>query len=177
MVTVVASVDPIRLPVQGTVADIYIYLWRSSTSLAYARSLLKSGLREPQNGLLDRFSAGSRKVVPGSPRTASWSDFRPGAGKWPQRAPERPPGAIFGREAESGLREPQNDFLERFSAESRKVAPEIPRPASWSDFWPGAGKSPQRAPEQRPGAIFDQEPESGPRESQNGFLDGWPGAA
>ena len=39
-------------------------------------------------------------------------DFRPGAGKWPQRSPDRPPGAIFGQEPESRPKEPQNSVLD-----------------------------------------------------------------
>ena len=75
----------------------------------------ESGPRELQNGLLERFSVGRRKAASESPRTTSWSDFRPGAGKWPQRSPDRPPGAIFGQEPESRPKEPQNSVLERFS--------------------------------------------------------------
>ena len=93
------------------------------------------------------------KVVSESPRTVSWIDFRPGAGKWSQGVPEQLPGAIFGREPESSSREPQSGLLERFLAGRRKAASESSRTTSWSDFRTGAGKSPQRAPEQRPGQF------------------------
>eukprot|EP00973_Karenia_brevis_P060318 8394044-Karenia_brevis.AAC.1 len=61
--------------------------------------------REPQRGLLEPFPGPGHKMAPESPReVVSWSHFRAQARKWPQRAPERPPGAISGPRPENGPR-------------------------------------------------------------------------